>query len=322
MDVGRTCGRAKVRFFRNSDIETVIRWYRAPHGANVFPGLSMFGLGYWAFDKLTTPGVGQVAPHNLTYDKGNTPPTAFGRGFCGSVEQYRDGLVFPPTGPPVLYDQYGMATCCIGAGPPVPPIPPVPDDDVRDINYWRQVQGNLIDVWYTGGSVTGQGQAPVAADPDTIHALPFFASRGGSLSQLGVWLEAQGSTGATVRLAIYQAASDSDLRPLTLIADSGDLPADAGGNQWLSAPISVALDHTKLYWLCVWCNNNPVMPVVGAMTSVFYFNLLGFSATSFTPYFGFKVPMPYGPYPANLPALDNTALANDSIMAAGVKYSI
>jgi len=321
MDVGRTCGKARVRFFQNSALEIPIRWYRCPPGAKVFPGYSRFGLGYWAYDKTDTPGIGQVEPHNLAYDKGLTLLTANGQQFCGKLSDYADGLVYPPAGPPVQYDVNGIPTCCPGSGPPVPE-PPLPvEDDVRDINFWRQVLGNGLDVWYTGGSVTGQGQSPVLAEADTVHCLPFFAARGGSLSNLGVWLETVGSVGAKLRLAIYEASTETDLRPARLIVDGGELDAHTGAGAWLDVPINVTLDHLKLYWLCLVAKGVAAMPVVGAMTSVFYFNLLGFSATSFTPYFGFKVPLPFGAFPALFPNVDNSHLANSSIMAAGVKYS-
>lgn len=123
MDVGRTCGFAMIRFWRNSPLAVRVRWYRAPPGAKVFPGRHMFGLGYWDMDRLEWPGLGQIEPPALKYDTGWTPPTAHGLHVCGRPQDYLDGLDITAAGPPVRYDRWGIPTCCPGAGAPVPDWP-------------------------------------------------------------------------------------------------------------------------------------------------------------------------------------------------------
>jgi len=212
------------------------------------------------------------------------------------------------------YDIQGLPLCCNAGNPPEI------EDDVRDINFWRQVEGAGLNVFYTGGSVTGEQAISVLAEADTIHALPLFAARGGTIAKLGIWLDSVGSLGAQVRCAIYEATSESDLSPGLLVAETGDMAADVAASNWLYSNIGVTLDRTKLYWLCV--NARPVstMPGVGSLSGVFCYNILGFSQSTFTPYFGFKVPNAYGPFPATFPAVNQSNLANGIFAAAAVAY--
>lgn len=62
------------------------------------------------------------------------------------------------------------------------------------------------------------------------------------------------------------------------------------------------------------------MPIVGGLSSVFCYNVLGFDQNLFKPYFGFRTPFAYGPYPATFPLLSQSDLANDNFEAAAVSY--
>jgi hypothetical protein len=98
-----------------------IKWYRAPPGAKVFPGYSRFGIGYWANQDYDWFGPGQQLPKPLEYDKGICPPNVTGQSFCGSLQDFAEGGLYDPTLPPVVYDQYGIPTCCPGFHP-IPPF--------------------------------------------------------------------------------------------------------------------------------------------------------------------------------------------------------
>jgi hypothetical protein len=215
----------------------------------------------------------------------------------------------------VQRDPYdGVSLCCRGNVPIV-------EDDLRDINFWKQAKTPFLDVLYTGGSVTGENPTPAAAEPDVIHALPFFPSRGGTLDRLGFWLNADGSPGAKVRCAIYEGTSERNLVPANLIIEANEFDADVGAHAWKLDTISIILDRLKLYWLCILANNVTTMPMIGAMTSVFYFNLFGFDAGSFQSKFGLKTPFPYAPFPATYPVVTQGQLAAGTIAAAAVRFN-
>lgn len=312
VDVLRSAYRTKMRFFANSPIETWVRWYRCQPGFAVVDRHS-FASRNWLNDKSTVTDIGEVAGAPRLWDRGNPPAGNIGVHRCGTDQQWLNGLTWPPQ-EIAQYDVEGLPLCCNAGNPPEV------EDDVRDINFWRQVEGTGLDVFYTGGSVTGENVVPAAAVADTIHALPFFASRGGVLGKLAIWLQAPGSLGSQVRLAIYEAASETDLRPDTLIAQSGDFATDIGGTVWVFANITTPLDRLKLYWLCVNARNVSAMPIVGALSAVFTYNLLGFDQTTFAPFFGFKKPFPYAPFPANFPAIAQSDLAGGTFAAAAVSY--
>lgn len=313
MDFLRSAYRTKMRFFANDPREVYVRWYRADPAAPVVERHAFFSRNWDREKGLVDLPLGEVLGAPRPWDRGNTPLGATGAHQCGTAAEFVDGLSYPPVAL-TSYDVEGLPLCCQAGNPPDV------EDDVRDINFWRQVQGAGLDVYYTGGSVTGQDVQPRQAEPDIIHALPLFAARGGGVDKLALFLDTVGSLGAQVRLAIYEAASETDLRPATLVSQTGDLAADVNPGKWLFQNIGVALDRLKLYWLCVNARNVSTMPIVGALSSVFVYNVLGFDQHSFSPYFGFKVPFAYGPYPLAFPATDQTTLANGIFAAAAVSY--
>lgn len=311
-DFLRSAYRTKLKPFRNDPREVDIRWYRCQPDAPVIERHRFFSRN-WLKDKDTVLDVGEVAGAPRDYDRGNPPLGATGAHRCGTDDQWENGILWPPE-TIQQYDVEGLPLCCDAGNPPDI------EDDVRDINFWRQIEGAGLNVFYTGGSVTGENAAPVSAQPDTIHALPLFASRGGVLAKLAIWLQTNGGSGAQVKAAIYEAASETDLRPLTLIGQTGDFAADVGSPNWLTANIGVTLDRLKLYWLCVLANLVGVPPVLGGLSSVFCYNVLGFDQSTFRPYFGFKKPFAYGPWPNPFPALTQSDLANGDFATAAVSY--
>lgn len=309
----RSAYRTKVRFFANDPREVEIRWYRCLPDAEVMP-VHAFASRNWLSEPEVDTVIGEVRGAQRPWDGGRTPLGATGGHYCGTPDEWSTGVQYPPA-TTTAYDVEGLPLCCNAGNPPDV------EDALRDINFWRQVGGAGLDVFYLGGSVTGQGQSPSLAEPDTIHCLPLFAARGGTVDKLAVWLQTVGSMGAVVRAAIYEATSETDLRPDALVAETGDFAMDVLPLDWKFSNIGVTLDPLKLYWLCVNASNVAVMPIIGAMTSVFYFNVFGFDQNTFTPYFGLKVPFPYGPFPANFPAVTQAHLANGVIEAVGIAYS-
>lgn len=189
----------------------------------------------------------------------------------------------------------------------------------RDINYFRQVGTSPFNVVYGGGSITGNNTAVTNALADTIQATAFLAPRGGTLDAIKIWLATNGSAGSLTRLALYKATSETNLYPDALLVDSGDLASDAGAAGYLSASISASLDAGALYWICINTKNVATKPVVGGISDVYLFNILGYSATAWTPYFGLSLSRTYGAYPATFPA--SASPANGTFAIPTVHFS-
>lgn len=315
IDVLRSCYRSQMRMDRSRpDLLVEGEWFFCPPGYEVCPYPTAFGSrNYTEPREEADLSLGEVEV-TKRWIRGECPPGVTGKFFCGDPSHAANGVDLV-NGPIVPLDPTdGVLLCCRG-GVPI-------EDELRDINYWRQVAGGALDVYYGGGSVTGQNNFVFQpAVSDEIQALPLLASRGGTLDRIALYLDTAGSVGSTVRLAIYEAESETDLTPARLVVDSGDIATDASSGVWVWAPINVTLDKLKLYWLCVNANAQSIMPLVGALGSQFYYNLLGFDTNSFQQNFGFKVAFPYAAYPLTFPAVVQADMARGFIEMAGVRYS-
>jgi hypothetical protein len=315
VDVLRSCYRSRMRIDpARPELTVEFEWFFCPPGAKLCPYPTAFSSRNWTEtreDADLTLGEVEVTKR---YVDGTCPPGVTGQFFCGDPSHAANGCDLV-SGPVVDLDPYdGVLLCCRGGVP-------WGDDDVRDINFWKQAGTSPISVLYTGGSVTGENATVNLAEADVIHALPFFPSRGGTLDKLGFWLAAPGDPGARIRCAIYECASETNILPDNLIIDTVELVADSGSVTWRLDDIDITLDPKKLYWLCVLANNQATMPTIGAMPSTFYFNVLGFSSSAFESKFGLKVPFPYALFPNTFPPVDNTMLAAGVIAVAAVRYS-
>jgi hypothetical protein len=317
VDVLRSAYTTRCRFFRNSPIQATIRWYRCQPGAQVMPGVHAFGSRNWLTDHSTSFDIGEVAGAPRPWDRGVTIPGATGTHRCGTADEWRNGVVYPPAHLSE-HDANGLSTCCPGAGPPVT------EDDLRDINFWKNVATPTLDRWYSGGSPSGSGGSISPAIADFLIAIPFFPSRGGVLNKIGIWLNVEGDPGALLRAAIYDSVSDTDLTPLNLLADSGDLVADIAppspGN-WLEAPIALTLNRLNLYWLVLNANTVGSMPLIGVLDGSSVFNVWGYANFDIIASPGIAVAFPYAAPPAIFPAFSDINLVSSDLPLVAVKYS-
>jgi len=249
VDIIRTAYTREVSFFKNRpDIKVRVRWYRCKDTAKNFPAYTRFASGDWAYEKADWPGVGEVLDSKRVWNNGATPATANGQNFCGTLQEFAEGLEYPPGGPPVLYDANGIPTCCQGAGPPVPPFPP--PGVGMDFNWWKQVSTVDLQCWYPAGDSRGTLQNNVTGGyPGLMSVQPYFSPRGGTLDGMGIWLDTNGSPGTHCRMAMYEAISLTDIRPGPLLFDSGDVLIDSGAPRFLSVACNIVLDPLKLHWL-------------------------------------------------------------------------
>lgn len=131
-------------------------------------------------------------------------------------------------------------------------VPASPADGRGWEAYKHIPAGGGLTMWHWAGIAT---QGVLAATYDfagaagTDYAVPFVApQRGGTLDRLGF---DNGTLGTfNVRVAVYNATSDSNFYPSSLIVDSGAI--STGGTTGLkSATVSAALTGGKLYWLAL-----------------------------------------------------------------------
>lgn len=182
----------------------------------------------------------------------------------------------------------------------------------RDISYWRQV-GTSPERWYLGGCLTCQFATTVFATTLAQMVLvPLPESRGGVLDRIGIQVNTT-SAGRSIRLGIYQATSNTDLRPSKLVLDAGTVPVTAGVQ---SLAISQQLMPGTLYWLAL-------LPDAGALSLVginqqALWNIGGFSN-------GFASPVSFGNASQGFGALPDPAptlsMQSGNPPQIGVRYS-
>lgn len=134
-----------------------------------------------------------------------------------------------------------------------------------------------------------------------LYAMPLWAPRGGSLDQIVV-SKNNNSSGANLRLGVYNNTSTADLRPSTLVVDGGEQSVSGTGNFTFLVSGSASLSPGKLYWLAFVCNNaNPQWQTVAVAN---LYPILGTSGlfTAGNAYYGWATSNGYGSLPANFPS--------------------
>jgi len=135
---GQVCDYARreysttARFFRSSNVETLIRWRRAADDAPPLGRPSAFMSIDWlddGYDESPETEVGEVygTPRPWT-------PSAPLVGLdylhvCGTDQDFAEGAQYDPERDPVLYDDQGLPVCC--EGPAVPVFPLVVDFEIE-----------------------------------------------------------------------------------------------------------------------------------------------------------------------------------------------
>lgn len=167
------CGRAvemlragyvtRARFFRDSDREVPIRWYRCLPNAPTLGFPSAICSLNWDDEPWIRQGPGEVFGAPRPFDRGDPIPAAAGEHYCGTRDQHRNGESFNPALPPTIYAANGLSICCL------------PDPKRRALGGAVGGGTALVDRhWYVsayGGSVAG-GTA-------IVHTGPFVRARGG-----------------------------------------------------------------------------------------------------------------------------------------------
>ncbi|MCC6421624.1 MAG: hypothetical protein IT429_25675 [Gemmataceae bacterium] len=165
----------------------------------------------------------------------------------------------------------------IALAPAKKPSPPR-----KDLFYWRHYTGedpNFPAITYPGlypwqvaglVSTSTYFTNPVGSDEDAfvtllsgMLAVPFITPRGGTLTHMG-FIRNKDRVAGFVRLGIYTATSDDDLRPLSLLVDAGvqAVGTDSGSNlRVFELERPAALDPDVLHFAaCALDSNAATLP--------------------------------------------------------------
>lgn len=171
--------------------------------------------------------------------------------------------------------------------------------DRKSFSYFRQV-GTSPECWYPAGQANCSAMGTMAPTNEEIMAVPFIASRGGTLDRLGFNVTSVGVAGSALRIGIYDTTSDTNLYPNALVVDGGEVATDAGSTKTVT--ISVTLTAGKLYWFVVLANAASTSSLRGIAVAGML-PILGCGNTfPTTTQWGWTVARAYGALPANYPA--------------------
>ena len=112
VDIARRPYTTTARFFTNSDQQIKVRWVPADPARGTFPGVSRVCSLDWVTHPETAEGVGEVYGTSRNYNRGKPFTGIVGNHFCGTLDEHRNGEVFDPTKPPMLYQPSGLPLCC------------------------------------------------------------------------------------------------------------------------------------------------------------------------------------------------------------------
>lgn len=121
MDYASAPYTTRARFFRDSPVETEIRWYEAaPNAPDLGLPSSIQNLSLTRYPWTTNPPganqAGEVYGAPRIFTKQTSPPFLRYDHVCGTAEDFALGQVYDPLIPPVPRDANGIPICC---NPPV-----------------------------------------------------------------------------------------------------------------------------------------------------------------------------------------------------------
>lgn len=117
MDLLRSCYRAPMRFFSESDQETTVQWYFVDQGTPFVPYPNSFVSCNWDTDPKGRLVIGDQADLGRTWVNGARPPGIPNPPArpCGTAEQWLNGDAQPPAVPVPLSPE-GVPLCCLPPG--------------------------------------------------------------------------------------------------------------------------------------------------------------------------------------------------------------
>lgn len=103
-----------MNFYNSVTAPVTVQWYFVPEGTPFLPFPTKFSSSVWDSDPKGDMGLGEVLGSARTWVNGKNPATGNGAGFCGTADQWLNGVSDVPD-PPVDLDLYSQPLCCGGA---------------------------------------------------------------------------------------------------------------------------------------------------------------------------------------------------------------
>lgn len=195
----------------------------------------------------------------------------------------------------------------------------------KDVNFWRHTGSTAgTNVWYFAGLASVNTQVSdsvgVILPTGTLVSLPIYLPAGGVIDAVGVKVITAGMAGSKIRMGIYRAASNTDLRPSVLVADAGEISSDSTGLKKL--PITVALQPGVLYWLAAMGSGGQIMVFFGGS----FWPIFGLAEVSgdWVQQFciGWKATQSYGAMPSSFPTAGEAVLTSTTSTLFGLGYHL
>lgn len=169
-------------------------------------------------------------------------------------------------------------------------------------NSWRHIGGSSQTLLYTCGMATNAASTTFTLTTGIVYAMSFVApARGGSLDLIGCRITT-GVAAQTVRLALYDTVSDSNVFPNDLLAESGTVSAATSGSDasYNFGGTPYALTPGQRYWVALNSSSSSVavaaLPTGGSLP----IGVPNLGSTT-TPSVGWFTVHAYGAYPDPFP---------------------
>jgi hypothetical protein len=190
----------------------------------------------------------------------------------------------------------------------------------KDAGYYRQVGTATFEAWYPIGQANANLTSTRALNAaNTIYAIPHVNLRACTIDRIAICTTVPSANNAqNCRLGIYQATSDTNLYPGTLILDAGTV--NLSGSGALAININQVLAANTLYYFVVTTSQTDA--TLRCITNAGANMLLGIASTlPAATNGGFEAPSAFGALPGSYPAAAPFATTTVNPFAIYVRYS-
>lgn len=107
--------------------------------------------------------------------------------------------------------------------------------------------------YQVAGLYGAQVTSNVSFGPYVMFAMPLPRPRGGTIGEVGIYVDVAASIGTKLcAAAIYSNIDDTDPYPNALLADLGVVDISTTGKKFFPDGLPLVLVPGKLYWMCLW----------------------------------------------------------------------
>lgn len=190
-------------------------------------------------------------------------------------------------------------------------------EDAAGPPFLMHAMGNGQESWYPAGIANATALGTGAPSANVARIFPVFCGRETRFNGCGIWVTTPAAGNA--RVFAYRCSPDAartgDLRPTTLIAQSGNL--DTGTNGLKSATPDILVPARQLLWVGVVTSAAPTVRTmsVGGMWPIAGLDAAG----NVAPRVGLSFAHPFGPLPAVFPTSGVSFVTSGPFPAVAVR---